>query len=257
MINLIMSEIYRVLQKRSLLVFGLIIFLADFCVIMFFNEINTVGSIEAVITENVLLGSGIILYTFYPIDAIWIDEFRNKTIKNTLSYGINKKVIFISKTIATVLITLAFNIAESIYCIFIQAFIYSNNGNLHGEFFWNLLIKFLTSIPLIGAVTLFCIIITLLVKKLFLVILICGSNFIFVENSEFMILIKNNSVVDFIYRILPNTNLNLILWGSKYGGQISIGALNITDMGIYIILGMIYIIIFGYIGYIIYDKIVI
>lgn len=256
MINYIIAECYRVLQKKSLIFFLITVFLVDFILIIFFYDNEIVKSIEVIIAENVIVGNGIIMFTLYPADIIWIDEFKNKTIKNTLSYGITKKTIFFAKSITTLLLTLAFNLIESSYCILIQLIVYKTNDAISVESLLNLLIKFLTCIPLITSVTLFTIIITLLVKKINWVIAICLSSFLSIELGNVIDIIKGNYIIDALYKLMPNANLNFIVSGSKYGGKVCLDILNISEIGYLLMLGIIYTTIFAYIGYIIYDKVV-
>ena len=268
MLNIIKSDLYRLVRSKSLyIVIALIIVLAGISVVTLspghigisvqtsdtmmepdtlqkISEIKTLGDFRRIMKDLMpmkldaqIIGQNSNLYYLFIVFVVVVltSDFSNKSVKNTLSSAISRREYFMSKLITLLGI-------GTVFVLFNNYFNYALNYVVNGEKFTSG-IGYITKItviqlPVIYAIICMLVCIAFVVRK--------TSTFNTVSIPFFMVLQVISMIVFAIIRETPE-------WYTKYELQNALANLSNHPSNVYIIkccvIGILYMIGFSVVGY--------
>lgn len=237
MFNYIKAEMYKWLRRpllyvSSLIIMSLIVFI--FLVVSDNAPMEARGVLISIANEFL---SAILIFVVI-LTSIFLEEFKEGTLKNIASYGLNKEKIFLGKIIIESIIFIMICIECLItFIICIYAFTISYEGYSNASLLL-LLTKFLVGLPLyLGGIALVNMLMLFCKKEFLLPIL-----YIIILNSRQIILYLEYKVSKsfiYVYRLLLTSQLSkLKIMESINSGMISIALIGAVYTIVFVLIGM-------------------
>lgn len=237
MFNYIKAEMYKWLRRpllyvSSLIIMSLIVFI--FLVVSDNAPMEARGVLISIANEFL---SAILIFVVI-LTSIFLEEFKEGTLKNIASYGLNKEKIFLGKIIIESIIFIMICIACLItFIICIYAFTIPYEGYSNASLLL-LLTKFLVGLPLyLGGIALVNMLMLFCKKEFLLPIL-----YIIILNSRQIILYLEYKVSKsfiYVYRLLLTSQLSkLKIMESINSGMISIALIGAVYTIVFVLIGM-------------------
>ncbi len=243
MLNYIKAELYKDLNRLSYKITILILVLLSVTANVLFTG-PKVTALESMYMAMNCLPAVVFLIMMY-IDVT--EELKDKTLRNTLTSGLSREKLYISKLIIPIIISF-------ITCIFILVFfvgstlLFLKSGNLSSAILTNLLLRLLCAIPLYIAAISFGVLLSFILKNQYAFAYTYIGIFALMGTFIKLLCAFVSNKFYGIYNILITTNIS-VLTPVKNSNLTSLQMLH--SIG----LGFAYTIIFTIIGIIIFRKI--
>lgn len=244
MINYIKAELYRNFNRLYFWMFTAC--LAGFC--LFINSLFKIYNAPVYSVEiyfegmaHVLVGPIFMVVAF--MDMITAEEQKNLTIRNVVSFGMNRSKIVLSKFTATVI--LAFISEIIILAVLLgSAVIFFGVGTAFSISFSNYMIRFGVATVLWVAAIALGTLLSLIIKNSTIFAFVYSGIFIIINQGIKILMIVGVKNLDHIYNSLITTRLSML----------SSPTITSNDLSTSLLIGVMYTIIFLVLGIICFNK---
>lgn len=134
MLNYVKSEMYRVLRTKSTYIILLVcsLFLLVMLALTWYTGVGYAGSqynnTKFVFGFSQASLNGLLLVIPFVINTLFADEYQNGTFKNSVAYGVDRKVLYFGKLISSIIISTIISIIVLLIFIPSAELLLQNSG---------------------------------------------------------------------------------------------------------------------------------
>jgi ABC-2 type transport system permease protein len=244
MLKLIKAEMYRILNRRDYEFLILItIILVIFNIAMHYLSGPTDSiNVYQIISVAMSMLLGVVFFIPLILNTTTNEEIQERTLKNTVSFGIPRSKIFISKIISSVILFFIDVIVIGTGFFGSAFLLFKLGGDFTGTFIWNVCLRILCVILLYIAVIVIGVLLALIINDVNIFILAYMSLF-FLLRAFITVLSMVWHKLSCIDKILITGNINIL---SK--NPTNIQMINAAEVG------FVYILIFIVLGIMIFNR---